>query len=127
MMLYLKVSPMLPAPGSWLVAFVLLDVFFQMSERVLARWLLDVSFQVICFVYEPDADAMILVPEAVIGQAWCLHFGTRRNDFGSLGAPWEAKSGVEIGKWEVESGKWEMGSWMWEVVGCGKLQMRSGV
>ena len=27
-------------------------------------------------------------PEAVIRQAWCLHFGTPGDHFGTLGTPW---------------------------------------
>ena len=43
------------------------------------------------------------VPEIDIWQAWCLHFGNPGVDFGSSGAPWEAKGAAEGTPWSLES------------------------
>ena len=50
-----------------------------------------------------DAAICGAVHEIVIRQACCLHFGTLENDFGSLGAPREAKGAAEGAPWVPES------------------------
>ena len=54
---------------------------------VLARWFLDVSFQITVI---SERVRSFLVPKAISWQAWWLHFGTLGDHFGTLGEPWEA-------------------------------------
>ena len=64
-----------------------------MSLRVLARWFLDAGFQVTFLKQLRFTKRMLssLVPETMIRQAWCPHFGT----LGAILRPWEAKGAAQ--------------------------------
>ena len=67
-----------------------------MAKKFGARALLDSSFQVICYnSLTSKRMQSVLGPMTVIWYAWCLHFGTLGDDFGSLGARWGAKGAAE--------------------------------
>ena len=78
--------------------------FFSLLKCVLARWFLDVSFQVTLFRHNckfGDGFCHFWRPKPITWQAWCLNFGTLGDHFGTLGhrgGPWEQQEG-HVGVW----------------------------
>ena len=89
------------AAGFWLFASWF---FLSLLKCVLARWFLDVSFQVTFLKHNckfGDGFCHFWRPKPITWQAWCLHFGTLGDHFGTLGhrgGPWEQQEG-HVGVW----------------------------
>ncbi len=78
--------------------------FFSLLKCVLARWFLDVSFQVTSLTHNcklGDGFWHCWCPKPIVWQAWWFHFGSLGVHFGTLGhhgGPWEQQEG-HVGVW----------------------------
>ena len=90
-------------PCCWFLAVCFL-VFFSLLKCVLARWFLDVSFQVTSLTHNcklGDGFWHCWCPKPIVWQAWWFHFGSLGVHFGTLGhhgGPWEQQEG-HVGVW----------------------------